>query len=537
MKIIFTPIYLLLLLLVVNPIFAQEEKLSAKQYFEFTDYVKALPEYQKLLKQMPKNAEYSYRVGCCYLRLYGDRTQAIPYFEAAIKNNYNNPEIYLQLGKALCIGNKFDEAIVQFKLFLEKNTKKDMVSIAERMVESAEYAKVAIKNPINITFTNLGKEVNSKYPDYYPFVSKDEGSLTFTSRRESNMGNMIGALGYKTADIYFSKVVNGAWTKAKPAGVPLNTAEDEQCVGMSADGKTMMVYYESVDIHSDLFQTYSPKGKSFPKPTPMGEVINTDDVETEGFLSADNNMLYFVSTRPGGLGGQDLFYSKKLPDGNWANPINLGDKINTPFNEAFPILSEDSKTLYFSSEGHNSMGGYDIFKSKWNEESKDWEAPQNMGYPLNTADDNMEFTLAGNNRDGYVSAYRKEGLGDLDIYKVIFNDEENNELTAIRGKIILGDSLYKGAYKTTVTLLNLATGEEVESKQVGAKNGRFIFIVEQAGKYMLTAQEPGFPKYEEEVMVYDKSDFVPEMIKNIRLVKVGTSIPAIKTTPTKKTIK
>ncbi|MBC7412297.1 MAG: PD40 domain-containing protein [Bacteroidia bacterium] len=509
----------------------QAEKLSAKEYYEYTDYVNALPEYLKLLKATPSNAEYNYRIGCCYLKLYGDRSKSIPYFEAALKQNYTNPDVYIQLGKALCVNNKFDAGIKQLKLYIEKNSKKD-ISIAERMIESAEYAKVAIKKPINITFTNLGKDVNSKYPDYYPFVSSNEGTLTFTSRRETNMGAMIGALGYKTADIYFSKVVNGKWSKAKAAGVPLNSAEDEQSVGMSADGKTMMVYYESVDIHGDLFQTYSAKGKSFPKPTPLSENINTDDIETEACLNHDNTVLYFVSDRPGGKGATDLYISKILPDGKWGLPTNLGENINTPFGEAFPILSQDEQTLYFASEGHNSMGGYDIFKTQWDTTKKEWGMPENMGYPLNTADDNMQFTLAGNNRDGYVSAYRKEGLGDLDIYKITFNDEDNNKITAIRGKIILGDSLYKGSYKTTVTLLNMDTREEVESKQVSAKSGKFIFVVDVAGRYKLTAEEPGFPKYEEEIIVLDKSDFMPEIVKNVRLMK-SNSAPT-KTPPAKK---
>jgi hypothetical protein len=533
MKTIF--IYLVIILLAFSErVCAQVEKLSAKEYYEYTDYVNALPEYIKLLKATPNNSEYNYRIGYCYLKLYGDRSKSIPYFEAAIKQNFSNPDVYLQLGKALCITNKFDEGIKQLKLFIEKNPKKD-VAIAERMIESAEYAKVAIKKPINITFTNLGKDVNSKYPDYYPFVSNNEGSLTFTSRRETNMGSMIGALGYKTADIYFSKVVNGAWTKAKSAGVPLNTAEDEQCVGMSADGKIMMVYYESVDIHGDLFQTYSPKGKSFPKPSPLSENINTEDIETEACLSPDNSTLYFVSDRPGGKGGTDLYFSKILPDGTWGIPTNLGNNINTPFGEAFPILSQDAQTLYFASEGHNSMGGYDIFKTQWDSTKQQWGMPENIGYPLNTADDNMQFTLAGNNRDGYVSAYRKEGLGDLDIYKVTFNDEENNKITAIRGKVILGDSLYKGTYKTTVTLLNMDSGEEVESKQVGGRNGRFIFVVDVAGKYKLTAEEPGFPKYEEEIIVFDKSDFTPEIVKNLRLMKGGTNASVKTSAPPKKT--
>jgi hypothetical protein len=531
MKTLYTLLFALLI--IISNASAQEQKMSAKEYYDFTDYLRALPEYMKLLKATPNNAEYAYRIGICHLRLYGDRTLATPFFETAIKNNYTNPDVYLQLGKSLCLANKFDEGITQFKKFLEKNPKKD-VATAERMMESAEFAKAAIKNPINVAFINLGKDVNSKFPDYYPFVSKDEGSLTFTSRRESNMGTMLGALGYKTADIYFSKVANGVWTKAKPAGPPLNTAEDEQCVGLSADGKTMMVYYENTEIHGDIFQTFSPKGKSFPKPTPLNENINTDEIETEAFLCGENNdVLYFVSARPGGKGNTDIYIAKKLPDGNWGIPTNLGDKINTSYSEAFPILSEDVKTLYFASEGHNSMGGYDIFKSKWNDELKEWSTPENMGYPLNTADDNMQFTLAGNNRDGYVSAYRKEGLGDLDIYKVVFTDEENTHLTAIRGKIILGDSLYKGAYKTNISLVNIGSGDEVESKQVNKKTGSFIFVVSEAGKYKLTAEEKGYTKYQEEFIVLDKSEFKPEMYKKITLLKSGTILETSKTSSPK----
>jgi hypothetical protein len=218
--------------------------------------------------------------------------------------------------------------------------------------------------------------------------------------------------------------------------------------------------------------------------------------------------------RKGGFGEADIYFSKRLPNGEWGTPQNAGHHINTKFNEGFPVLSDDGRTLYFTSQGHTSMGGFDIFKSRWDEGKQEWGPAENMGYPINTTDDDMMFSLAGNNRDGYLSAWRKEGFGDLDIYKLTFNDVDQ-PLTALVGTVRSTDST-KTEIEATIALTDLKTNDFLEEKEVNKKTGHYIFII-PAGKYQVEIKSKGHKTLKEDVVVYDKSDFAIELEKNYKL--------------------
>jgi hypothetical protein len=373
-----------------------------------------------------------------------------------------------------------------------------------------------MKHPVPVTFENLGPNVNTKYADYYPFVTKDEKTLYFTTRRDETMGSYKSVAGYWTSDIYVSTVEKGQWTKAKGLGVPINTVEDEECVGITPDGKNMIVYVDRENIPSDLLHTeITAKAKTFNRPVPFNEPINTNKLELEGCYNADATTLFFSSDRKGGFGGIDLYVSHKLPNKEWGIPQNLGANINTIYDESFPFISEDGQALYFASKGHPGMGGFDIFKSTWDSVAKQWQKPVNIGYPVNTTDDDLMFSLSGRGRDGYLSACRKEGLGDLDIYKVIFTEVEQ-PLTAIRGKVQLSDTTQKeiDAY---ITISDAKTKEELDAKNVNSKTGRYIFIA-LPGKYVINITCKGNKPVQQEIIIYDKSDFTSEVERNFTLV-------------------
>jgi hypothetical protein len=204
-----------------------------------------------------------------------------------------------------------------------------------------------------------------------------------------------------------------------------------------------------------------------------------------------------------------------LPNKEWGVPVNLGATINTNYDECFPFISEDGETLYFASKGHTGMGGFDIFKSIWDSIAQQWQKPINIGYPVNTTDDDLMFSLVGKGRDGYLSAARKEGLGDLDIYKVVFTEVEQ-PLTAIRGKVQLSDTAKKDidAY---ITITDSKTKEELDAKNVNSKTGRYIFII-APGKYTINITGNGFKPLQQEIIIYDKSDFTGEIERNFTLL-------------------
>jgi hypothetical protein len=488
--------------------------MKADELYEMANYIQALEIYLKLEKSFPKDQQIKRRIGVCYLNVHDDKSKALPYIRGVFNTGKYDDELLLEMGQACQYAYSFQNAIIAYNMYREKAPPK-LYPLIDHYIETCENGKELVKRPVNVIFENLGKEVNTKYADYYPFVSKDEGALYFTSRRDECLGNTRSAFGYYSSDIYVSKVKNGQWTKAKNAGAPINTVDDEEIVGLTPDGKNMVLYVDRKDLASDLMHAELQKNKSFGRPVAFSPPVNTEGLELEGCYTADANTLYFTAVRKDGLGEADVYSTHKLPNGEWGVPQNLGPNINTKYKEAFPVISEDRQYLYFASQGHTSMGGFDIFKSKWNEAKQEWGPATNIGYPVNTTDDDMMYSLAGNGRDGYLSAWRKEGLGDLDIYKVTFPGVEQR-LTAIVGNVRSADSTKK-IVEAAISITDVKTNKELDSKDVNKKNGRYIFITEP-GKYLIEIACKGYKPLKEEVTVMDKSDFTVELEKNFILL-------------------
>ncbi len=433
------------------------------------------------------------------------------------------------MAQAYAFSYKFDDAIKFYNEYKKKLNPKQHEEI-NHLIENCESAKELVKKPVNVTFENLGKEINSKFPDYYPFVTEDQSTLYFTTRREGKSQRLRSWQGYFTSDIYFSKVVAGQWAKPKTIGPMINSAEDEQCVYVSPSGKKMVVYMDNETTSGDLFMTeMTAKVKTFPRPVVLENPINTPGLELEGCITEDGTMMIVASDRPDGLGETDLYMFKKLPAGGWGNGVNLGPNVNTKYKESFPVYDEKNGVLYFASEGHKNMGGSDIFKSKFDDATQTFEPAINLGYPINTPEENLEFTLAGNKRDGYISAVRKEGQGDLDIYKVIFNDIDE-QVSIIKGVVTTTDTIKKDIV-ATISLVDIKTNAKIETKEVNPKSGKYLFSA-PPGKYVIEVVSPGFEDQKEPINVYDKSDFIFEIEKNIKIHKPGEN-PAVIETPIK----
>jgi hypothetical protein len=504
---------------------SKEIKKAAKTFLGYEDYNRALKELLKLHRNTPYDVELNQNIGICYLNVNDDRSKAIPYLEFVLsKQNYKYP-VLLYAGLAYSYHYEFDKAISYFNRYRLQATPEE-IELANHYIENCENAKELIKKPVNVSFENLGKEINTKAPDFYPFVSADEGTLYFTSKRSSTLGKNETDDGFYTSDIFVSKVEKGQWTHAKNAGALINTEEDEECVYLTPSGKTIVIYmYHELD-EDELYVSKLTEGKkqTMPQPEVLGGPVNKKSYfDLEACITEDGNTLIIASDRPGGFGGCDLYVVRKLPNEKWSQPQNLGPEINTKWDENFPMLDEKNNVLYFSSQGHTGMGGYDIFKSKYNPETRLYGPPANIGYPINTPEDNMQISLAKNRRDAYVSAYRKEGFGDLDIYKVTFNDVDNL-MSVIKGEVSTGDPVKKDI-EATITIIDKKTNEEIDSKEVNPQTGKYIFAVEP-GKYILKVNAGGYAETTQEISVYDKANYVFEITKNIQLLKQGETKPS-----------
>lgn len=277
----------------------------------------------------------------------------------------------------------------------------------------------------------------------------------------------------------------------------------QEIVGLNSDGTKAVLYFEDPNFVGDLYES-GVEGKGVKSPKLLPEVINSDKfTEIAGCFTDDNEKFYFASNRPGGYGGVDIYMCQKLPNGNWSMAQNLGPTINTAEDEDFPNISPDGKYLFFSSKGHASMGGYDIFVAEWDDVKRKFTSVQNMGYPINTPEDNMNFRMSETGKYGYISAVRAGGYGDKDIYRVNFKDVES-KYTIINGTITNSEG--KKFEDIFIQVTDAETDEIYGDYMPNDKTNRYVIIL-PPGKYNLYIAAYGYEEIYEEIEIYDKSSF------------------------------
>ena len=509
---------LLLLLTALSALMLGQKKQSstiavdpevAKEYFTHKNYIKALPLFRELTKQQPQSSEYNLKTGLCYLRTSINKAAAVPYLEFICRLPKPSSENYFYLGRAYQFAYRFDEAIGAFEKCKE-SAKSDLFKQAERQIELCNNAKELVKYPLDVSFINLGKQINSEYPDYNPFIPADESFLVFTSRRPRSAGETPEMDGYFSSDIYLSTPKNGTWQKPKDAGAMINSKYDEQVVDLSNDGKKMIIYLDHIDSLGNIY--ICENGKSgFGKPLKMSESVNSG-FETSGSISPEEDMIIFSSKREGGYGETDLYMEKKLPNGQWSKEQLIGNEINTKYKEDFPHIAPDGKTLYFASEGHSSMGGFDLFKAIYDRENNSWSNPENLGYPINTPDDDLTISITADSCYGYLSSSRDGGFGDLDLYKVKFNSK-TNRYCIVNGYVSTSDTM--GPYiKKSIVAIKSETKEMQKFTPIKS-SGKYIMAL-TPGKYTLTVTAEGYEDYNYLLSIVDVP-FQPEQKLDIQL--------------------
>ncbi|MFH1004532.1 MAG: hypothetical protein V1781_03420 [Bacteroidota bacterium] len=503
---------------------------GAKQFFDNRNYYSALKVYQLLLKSNPKNIEYNYKAAQCYLLSNSIKAKAIPHLELIIKEEKYPDEVWIDLGKAYQYGNKFDEAISaynNYKTKLKEKTPGAKSKMVARYIEQCHNGKELIKHPLNITFENLGKHVNCGFPDFYPFVTSDESSLYFTTRRKSPTAPNPEFDGLYSSDIFFINKKDGKWRKTQSIGNNINTNLDEEIVDISDDGTVMLFYIDHIELFGDIWISRRLNNKSpFLKSEPLPESINAG-METSASIYKDpvteSEIILLASSRPGtatnlNYGETDIYIARKLPNGLWSEPQNLGPNINTEFKEEFPHLSEDGKILYFASQGHSSMGGFDIFKSTWDEAEQSWLPPKNLGYPINTTDDNLNISFVSRGRIAYISAMREGGQGDLDIYRIVLEDIEVKE-TIYKGYITSSDTLNKIS-RAKIEIIN-KKNNELYGIYIPDPNTCYYVMALPPGKWIMKIEAEGYDTYLEDINIFDQTmKFSPEVTKNIKIKKL-----------------
>ena len=405
-------------------------------------YAAALPYFQEAQKINPNNGDLNLRIGDCYLNT-GDAATALPYLQKAAELQTapaDAPRAHYVLGQALQMSARWPEALKEFERAkpvaagpAKKNQPVDAAAanVGRRLAECRAGQQLS-QNPLRLFVDNLGPVVNSAEDEYHPVVTADEAALFLTSRRPGSLGGNKGPNGHGfTADIYQSAGDGTSWGPARTLNAPVNSNGDDEVVAASADGQRLLLHAD--DNAGDLSETHLTAA-GWSKPRELGAHINTKYRETSASFSPDGRYVYFVSDRPeGGLGGRDI-YKAEVEGKN--PPVNLGATINTPYDEESVFMQPDGKTLLFSSQGHGTMGGFDIFRSVL--ENGRWSEPENLGWPLNSPGDDLGFVTSASGRYGYFSSDRAGGLGGQDLYRVTFLGAEKQPLLNREDRLLSG---------------------------------------------------------------------------------------------------
>ncbi len=542
-----------------------EFKVAEKQYKEGMEiYDKGEPYWSAAISFLeqanefnPNNAELNYRLGNSFLVSSNNKTRSLDYFLKANDLDKNvAPDIHFKIGRGYQLQYKFDKAITEYNKYKEtlKQYQTEENKAVNKQIKECNTAKKMIEKPVRVRVENIGVNVNSKYADYGPLVSADESVIIFTSRRPSATNkDLIG--GKFNEDVFMSKKdINGYWTKAV-ALEGVNSKEHDATAGLSNDGKILFVYKTTPNNGGGIYASVQKRGE-WSKPKELNKNINgKESWDTGASLSYDKKELYFVTNKEGGYGKRDIWMSRwdeKKQD--WGKALNIGANINTEYDEIGVYMHPDGKSMYFSSTGHDGMGGYDIYVSKKQEDGT-WGKPTNLGYPVNSTDNDVHFVMAASGKHGYYSSYRKDGLGEKDIYMLtflgapkepLFSTEDNllvgvdnpheeqlvqakvelsiaNNLTILKGVVL--DDETKQPIEALIELVDNEAQKKITDVESDGKSGEFLISLPAGKNYGISVNAEGYLFHSENFDIPKSAGF-SQFEKKIYLkkIKIGESI-------------
>lgn len=466
----------------------------------------------KLLEKDPESCNYNYRRAFIYLAMSSDFVSAFPLLEKAVKDVDKNFDVYSAseksadvavyylIGKCYHLLENIPEAENYYKKFMAEtnSANAEVVELAKLNLKQCEIAKRNLATPRNYKVKNLGKVINNDKPDYSPVISLDGSALYYTSRRKwedtikSSEVKPDPLYNMYPEDIYVSYLdFDSTWMS--PIMMEFcDPEQNEATIAVSADERKIYVYqdisnpkYAKVSGGGDIYFSDFSSNKFNELNFFDAKKVNSKNWETHCTVTPDGLNMYFVSAdRKDGFGGRDIYRIVKMPDGTWSEPINLGPKINTAYDEDCPFMAIDNKTLYFSSNGPKSMGGFDVFLTV-RDENNSWSDPLNLGYPLNSCNDDVFYTTTVNGLKGYLSSFRKGGFGEKDIYEIENDFLGLDQLAVFKGKIKTVDNKpFPEDMGITVTCLDC--GEDLKRNVYpNMRNGLFYSALEPCRQYEL----------------------------------------------------
>jgi outer membrane protein OmpA-like peptidoglycan-associated protein len=527
----------------IQALLAQEQdKEQSKAYMEQAQLMMdagsiALEEIRDVMIQAAEfdttSVKANFEAGHLFLETI-NRDQATKYFMRVYRQQPGYKyDLEYWIGRAYHFGKNFDKAIDYYSRYKTRTTKGtvpgDAVAGAEadRRIEECKNGKEFMAAPKNFSIVNIGKEVNSEYDDYAPVLNEDETELVFTTRRkDGNMNENVFSDNKPWEDIFIAtkENANAKWSRAKNIGAPVTTLTHESTLALSRDGKTLLIYKD--ERGGDIFQSTRNPDDTWSEPEAL-QGVNSSYSERSASLSSDGKTLYFASDRPGGLGGLDIYAATKDNRGQWTKIKNLGAGINSTFDEEGPFIDYEGKILYFSSKGRKGMGGYDIFKSTLTDpKDNKWSDPENLGYPINTPDDDVFFVGTKDGKRGYYSSTREDGQGYSDIYRVDPGAPPTNEKLPSRLTVKVFDAATKQAMDAKVSLV--AVNDKAAVPMTTTRAGAYDFAVttEETKDYTLLVEQTGYVSQNIVLNIAGASEKANALTHTFELKK-GTNEPPV----------
>lgn len=469
---------------------------EAESFYYYGDYKSAVDLYKKIENVDPSYAELQFKLGDSYYQL-----KRYEKARSYLKNgeSFNTDATFYLAKLELYFGNipAAEEKLKEFEQ--NRDDKFSVIDFDQTglLMRNILNAYRLMEHPEAVNIINLGPAINTENSEYVPIISSDETFMVFTSRRLRE-GNGMDPTGQPFEDIYTThrNTITDNWEKAVPIKGEVNTAKHDASVGLSPDGNRLFIYRSNENlIGGDLYESVFLNGE-WTVPVRMSEKINSDySIEPSASMSLDGRTFYFSSNREGGFGGFDIYRVILLPNGDWSLAKNLGKSINTKYDDDAPFIHPDGKTLYFSSKGHASMGGFDVFKSSL-QEDETWSVPENMGYPTNTTKDDIYFTISANEQHGYYSSDKEGGYGEHDIYLIDYLEKSLRQ-SVVKG-IVSDDST--GEYiAADITIISLKTSELSGVNVTDQEDGAFIFLVNPNEEFEVLVEAEGYVSSSETV--------------------------------------
>ncbi|MBC8321894.1 MAG: OmpA family protein [Bacteroidetes bacterium] len=499
------------LIITTNLVTAQEYQLSSKDkkaikyynnaasYYKNSDYNEAIESLEKCVSQDAKFIEAWLLLGDAYAEV-NSKYKAISAYETAISIDslFFLPVYYFLANLNYEIGEYRKAANLYTYFARQPSVSNDLLLLTYQRLLFARKATELVENPIPGSIQNIGPNVNTSNDEYINYVNTDKDFMMLTRRTATNIQNK----GYKE-DLYYASRNDSTWENPEPVNLDWREDMNMGSLNLSADGRSMYFtgcYWPSGQGNCDLYVSHK-LGSEWLDPENLGDNINTSTWESQPIISSNGKKLFFASKRKGGQGGSDIWMSVKLKNDNWSPPVNLGDSINSPKDEMAPFLHADGKTLFFASNGHPGLGGYDLFISRQDELGQ-WSLAANIGYPTNSRYNEINIFTSIDGKRSWISSDRANGLGGMDIYSF------DNYMEILPRKImyvegIVVDKVTKKPLKAEIQITNLSTSELINTTISDSINGSFLLVVFPGIDYAFNISKTGYLFLSENINLKD----------------------------------